>query len=174
MELFEAIQTRQSCRSYQKKDVEQEKLVRCMQAVRLAPSACNSQPWSFIVVNNPEVSPKLGELTRAYGINKFTVNVPAYVVVVEEPAMLIGRKEPDQKYAHGDVGIAVSHLCLSATAQGLSTCILGSFDAQGVRELLEIPQEKTIRLVVAVGYADPDDKLREKKRKSLDEFVRFI
>ena len=88
-------------------------------------------------------------------------------------AYLIGGKEPNQKYAHIDIGLSVSQLCYAATQQGLSTCIMGSFDQKMLLDSLGITEPKRVLLVVAVGYA-ATDALRPKKRKPLDEVMTYI
>ena len=98
---------------------------------------------------------------------------PAFVIVCEEDAYLIGGKEPNQKYAHIDIGLSVSQLCYAATQQGLSTCIMGSFDQKMLLDSLGITEPKRVLLVVAVGYA-ATDALRPKKRKPLDEVMTYI
>lgn len=174
MKLFEAIEQRQSCRNYSGKVVEKEKLIRCIKAAQLAPSACNSQPWSFVVVSNRDCVEKVTEAVLESGMNKFCENVPAYISVVEEPAYLRG-DTANPKYAHGDMGMAVENICLAATAQGLSTCIMGAFGpADRMKTILGIPQESNLRLVIAIGYAAEGDTIRPKKRKSIDEIAKFI
>ena len=174
MEFFDVIKQRESCRNYAEKPVEKEKLLACIEAAQIAPSACNSQPWSYVVVSNPELRDKVAKNTQERGLNKFTEKCPVFIVVVEEPAYLIGNKnEPNQKYAPIDIGLSVSQLCLAATAQGLSTCIMGSFEEDELKTLVGVPREKKIRLVLAVGYA-ATDALRNKTRKPLDQIARFI
>ncbi|WP_040196980.1 nitroreductase family protein [Candidatus Soleaferrea massiliensis] len=175
MDYFELIAQRESCRNFTEKAVEQEKLVRCIEAARIAPSACNSQPWSFVLVNGGTLAPKTAKCLQSLGMNKFTDRCPTFVVVLEEKATLsakLGGKVKDQHYAPIDIGIAAAHLCLAATAQGLSSCIMGWFDEKKLKNLLSIPQNKRIRLVVGIGYA-ADDKLREKKRKPLEQILTF-
>ena len=174
MSLAEA---RQSCRNYDPaRRPTREQLETCIRAARLAPSACNSQPWHFTVVNDPEVSPAVAEATRLFGLNKFTENCPAYVVVCEQPARLMRRVTEfvsSQHYAQMDVGIATAHLCYAAAAQGLSTCVMGCFDEARLRELLPLPAEGRVRLVLAVGFA-AQDPLREKVRKPLEEICTYV
>ena len=173
MEFFETIKQRESCRNYDGRMVEKEKLLACVEAAQAAPSACNSQPWSYIVVTNKDLLPQVAKITQAQGLNKFTNQCPAFVVVVEEPAYLIGsKKEPNQKFASIDIGLSVGQLCLAATAQGLSTCIMGSFAEADLKQLLAVPEEKNIRLVLAVGYA-ADSAVRPKKRKPVEQIARF-
>lgn len=173
---FELIKKRESCRNYSEKKVEREKLKKCIEAAGLAPSACNSQPWSFTVVDNPEIAPQVAKHLQGMGMNKFTDKCPAFVIVTEEKATLtarIGGKIKSQKYAPIDIGLATAQLCLAATQQELSTCIMGWFDEAKLKQLLDIAEEKRIRLVIAVGYA-VDEEGRPKNRKSLEDIARFI
>lgn len=173
---FELTAKRESCRDYSDKQVDTEILRKCIEAARIAPSACNSQPWSFTVVNNSELSSKVAKCLQELGMNKFTDNCPAFVIVTEEEATLIARiggKAKNQEYAPIDIGLATAHLVLAATEQGLSSCIIGMFKESKLKELLDIPKSKRIRLVIAVGYA-ATDKIREKNRKKLEDISRFM
>ena len=155
--------------------MEPEKLRRCLEAARLAPSACNSQPWHFTVVTEPALVKALVPCAQGGGMNRFASQVPAFVVVTEGQANLtasLGGKLKDQQYAQVDIGLATAHFCLAATAQGLSTCILGWFDESKLKALLDIPKSKRVRLVLCVGYAQTDE-VRPKKRKALEEIVNF-
>lgn len=172
---FELIEKRESCRSYSDKGVEKEKLIKCIEAARLAPSACNSQPWSFIVVNG-EKSKEVAKCTQKTGMNKFTDNCPAFIIVCEEKATLsakIADLIESQSYAQIDIGLTTSHICYAATEQGLSTCILGWFDEGKLVDLLELSENTRVRLVIAVAYAQSND-LRVKKRKELDEIMTYV
>ena len=173
-DFFDLVKQRESCRNYNPdKRPTKEQLVNCIEAAGLAPSACNSQPWSFIVINDPQKSPEVAHSIQASGINQFTEKCPAFIVICEEPAYLIGRPEPNQKYAQMDIGIATAHLCFAATQQGLSTCIMGAFDSEKLHETLGLPADKNIRLVLAVGHA-ANDQLRPKRRKAVDEIMTYI
>lgn len=174
---FDLIARRESCRNYDpQKQVEKEKLVKCIEAARIAPSACNSQPWSFVVVNSPAVSPQVAKCVQGMGMNRFTDKCPAFIVVVEEKATMTAKISgafKDQQFAQIDIGLATANICLAAVEQGLSTCIMGWLDEKKLKELLQIPKSKRIRLVLSVGYA-AEDHLREKKRKNLDEIMRIV
>ncbi len=127
-------------------------------------------------MNNPLVSPQVAKCLQDAGMNKFTDHCPAFIVVIEEKATLSARISgvvKSQNYAPIDIGIATAHICLAATAQGLSTCVMGWINEGKLKELLEIPQPKRIRLVIGVGYA-ASDVVREKKRKSLEEITKFV
>ena len=173
-DFFQLVNQRESCRNYDPdKSPTKEQLINCIKAAQLAPSACNSQPWSFIVINDPELSKDAAPCMQIRGLNKFTEKCPSFIVVCEEDAMLIGRSEPDQKYASIDIGIAVAHLCYAATQQGLSTCIMGAFDPEALLKVLGITEPKRVRLVIAVGYA-ATEQLRPKRRKELEEIMTYL
>lgn len=175
MELFETLVNRQSCRNYATTPVEKEKLVKLVEAAQLAPSACNSQPWSFVVVSSEEKVAAVRDNIMNVGFNKFCVNVPAYIAIIEEPAYLRPNAPANAKYAHGDMGMAVENLCLAATALGLSTCIMGAYGPDDkMKEILEIPQDTNLRLVLSVGYAAEGDPIRPKKRKALEDVCKFL
>ncbi len=171
---FTLIEKRESCRNFDSRPVEKELLCHMVEAARLSPSACNSQPWRFTVVSG-EKREALAQCTQGMGMNKFTNDAPAFIVISEERATLaasIAGKVKDQQYAPIDIGLATAHLCLAATSLGLSTCILGWFDEGKVKALLGDTVGNRIRLIIAVGYAK-DDTLRPKKRKALDEILYF-
>ena len=168
--------TRQSCRSYdESRPVEQEKLDAILEAARLAPSACNGQPYHFTVCRG-EIAKEVALLTRgSMGMNKFAVQAPVLLVISEEPYVKtagMGAKIKNNDYRSMDIGIATAYLTAEAAAQGLSTCILGWFDDEKLRALCSI--DSPIRLVITLGYASAEDKLREKKRKALDELITYI
>jgi nitroreductase len=167
---------RQSCRDYQDKPVDHAKLVKCVEAAILAPSACNSQPWKVVVVENPAKAKEVAETTAQMGVNKYLAQAGAWFVVLEEPCKLMPKIAPlfdSQVFAKGDLGGFVLSLCLEAESQGLGTCIVGLYDRPKLRELLDIPAWQRIHIVIAVGYP-ASDKVRAKSRKSLDEVARFV
>ncbi|AWI05232.1 nitroreductase family protein [Clostridium drakei] len=173
---FDLINKRESCRNYEDKPVEKEKLIACIEACRIAPSACNGQPWKFIVVNNKELSFKVAKCLQNLVMNKFTDKCPAFIIILEEKSDIkarIGGTIKNQDYSSIDIGIATAHLCLAATELGLSTCIMGWFNEKELKTLLSIPKSKRVRLVVSIGYS-ADKKLRNKIRKSIDEISLFI
>ncbi len=166
---------RQSDRGYEDKPVEREKLDRCLEAARIAPSACNSQPWMFIIVDHPELKNKIADATsnRLLPLNHFTKQAPVHVVVVQEQPRLvstIGGAIKDKEYPLMDIGIAAAHFCLQATAEGLGTCMLGWFNERKVKKLLHIPKSKRALLIIAVGYSNQET--RSKKRKTMGEITR--
>lgn len=172
-DFFDLIHSRQSCRNFSERKVERDKLIRCGEAARLAPSACNSQPWEFVAVQDGPLLAKVSACARALGGNAFTKKCTSFVAVVEKTAMLMSTagSAPDQKYARFDMGLATMQFCLAATEQGLSTCILGSVDKKELKSLLSV-ENGEVFVLIAVGYA-ADDSLRKKQRKDLNEVLHF-
>jgi len=173
MNFLELAQKRQSVRSYKDTAVEREKIERCLEAARLAPSASNSQPWHFVVIDEPALKNQVAEKTfgRLVSFNHFTLQAPVLVAVLTEASKLIaklGGSLNDKQYNHFDVGMATEHFCLQATEEGLGTCILGWFDEKAVKELLNLPKSKRIDLIITVGYPSKDE-IRKKNRKPIDE-----
>ncbi len=168
MNFTEIAKARQSCRSYdENRPVEPEKLQAIMEAVQLAPSACNGQPYRFTVCQG-ELAKEVAKATMGMGMNKFAAQAPILVVVSEEPyvkSAAVGAKLKKNDYRSMDIGIAVAYFTAEATAQGLSTCILGWLDDEKLRNLCGL--SSPARLVITLGYAKEGDSLRPKKRKEL-------
>ena len=176
MDFLEIANARQSCRSYdESRPVEHEKLQRVLDAARLAPSACNGQPY-ILTVCTGEKAKEVALLTRGFGgMNKFAVQAPVCIVISEgayNRTAALGSKVKGNDYRSIDIGIMTAYLTAEATAQGLSTCILGWLDDEKIRAA--IGTDSATRLVITLGYAAEDDKLRPKKRRELHELVRFM
>ncbi|MBR6755969.1 MAG: nitroreductase family protein [Peptococcaceae bacterium] len=165
---------RQSDRAYQDQPVKREDILTCLEAARLAPSACNSQPWKFVVVDEPALRAQVAAAiaNNPAGINKFAETAPVFVAVVEEQAKLFNDKIPSDTWAYYDLGAATEHFCLQAAELGLGTCIMGAFDNDKVKELLQIPAERKLRVIVALGYPS-SDVLRTKMRKEIKDIASF-
>ncbi len=177
MNFQELAEKRESCRAYKDIPVEREKLTACIKAAQTSPSACNSQPWGFIVVDDPQIAKQISPILQdgVLPINRFTRNCNAYIIIVEENANLsskLGGRFKDQDFAQIDIGIASQMICLSAAEQGLGTCIMGWFDEKKLKALTEIPKSKRIRLVLAIGYPESDT-ARPKVRKPIEEILHF-
>lgn len=169
MNLYELIQKRQSDRKYDSRPVDRDMVIKCLESARLAPSACNSQPWKFVVVDEPELLKEMASAAAGMGMNKFAAQAPVIVAVVLEKMNFtasIGSVIKDKEYSLLDVGIAVEHFCLQATELGLGTCILGWFDEKKVKKLLGISNHR-VPLLITLGYAAGEH--RQKSRKSLEE-----
>ena len=174
MNFTEIALTRQSCRSYDEtREVEQEKLDSVLEAARLAPSACNSQPYHFTVCRG-QAAKEVAAATQGMGMNKFSSQAPVLIVISEatyNKSAALGSKVKGNDYRSIDIGITTAYLTAEATAQGLSTCILGWFDDDRIRKLCGL--EYPARLVITLGYAK-DEIIRPKKRKDMAELIAEI
>ena len=175
MDFMEIANARQSCRSYDEtRAVEPEKLQAVLEAARLAPSACNGQPYVLTVCTG-EKAKEVALLTRGMGgLNKFAVQAPVCIVISEAPynrTAALGARVKGNDYRSIDIGILTAYLTAEATAQGLSTCILGWLDDEKIRA--GCGTNAATRLGITLGYASEDEKLRAKKRKALGEIFRF-
>jgi len=162
---------RQSCRSYDpEREVEEEKLTAILESGRLAPSACNGQPYHFTVCRG-ENAKAVAKACMGMGMNKFASDAQILIVISEKPyvkSAAIGAKVKHNDYRSIDIGIAAAYLTAEAAAQGLGTCILGWFDNEKIRTACSLDGD--VRLVITLGYPK-DDPLRTKKRKDLDELI---
>lgn len=174
-DLLSLIKQRQSDRAYDpERPVEQEKLDYVLEAARLAPSACNAQPWTFVVVTDPSLRRQLASAISDMGMNHFSYQAPILIVMVQEAPNFTSRAGgwiKNKHYPDTDLGIAAAHLTLAAAEQGLGSCILGWFDEKKVRTLLEIPASRRPLLIISLGYSKQP--LRPKKRKPLSEMVSY-
>ena len=172
MNFLDIAQTRQSCRAYDEgRNVEPEKLNAVLEAARLAPSACNGQPYHFTVCRGEKAGAVAAAVT-SMGMNKFAAQAPVLIVVSEKPYVKsadLGAKVKGNDYRSIDIGIAAAYLTAEAAAQGLASCILGWLDDGKIRDICGLDQP--VRLVITLGYAKEGDPLRPKKRKELSELV---
>jgi nitroreductase len=175
MSFLDLANKRYSVRNYKTEPVPQEKVVRCVEAARLAPSACNSQPWKFVIVDDPKL---VNELAKAafeglLDFNNFAFKAPVLVLIVSERESLsakFGSIVKKKNFSLMDIGIAAEHFCLQAAQEGLGTCMIGWFNEKKVKKMLSIPKLKRVELVITVGFS-ADDKIPLKKRKSIDEIL---
>ncbi len=175
MNFTEIAKNRQSCRSYDPaRGVEEEKLERILESARLSPSACNGQPY-FITVCKGDAAKKVAKATQGMGMNKFATDAPILLVISEMPYVAtaaLGAKVKKNDYRSIDIGIVSAYITAEAASQGLGSCILGWLDDAEIRKICAL--DGTVRLVITLGYPKSDDKLRAKKRKDIDEFVKII
>ena len=173
MNFTEIALARQSCRAYDPhRPVEQEKLDAILEAVRLAPSACNGQPYHLTVCRG-QAAQAVAKATMGMGMNKFAAQAPILIVISEEAYVktaALGAKVKGNDYRSIDIGIAAAYLTAEAAAQDLGTCILGWLDDEKIREICGL--SRPVRLVVTLGY--PADTPIEKKRKKIEELVSVV
>jgi len=173
MDFVELVKKRRSVRGYLDRAVEREKIDYCVEAARLAPSACNSQPWHFVVVDEPGLRGQVAKATfgRMFSFNHFSMQAPVLVAIVSEKQKMFARfgEIVKKKDFHSmDVGIAAEHFCLAAAEMELGTCMLGWFDEAAIKKLLNVPKNKCVELVITVGYAEKEE-TKDKNRKETDE-----
>lgn len=177
MGFLDLVQMRHSVRSYAPTPVPREAIDRCLEAARLAPSACNSQPWTFVVVDDKETIAKCAEqaFSGLYSMNSFVKNAAALIVVITERSRysaLLGGYVRGTQYSLIDVGIACEHLVLQAAEEGLGTCWLGWFNEKRLKKLLGLPRSAKVDVAISMGYP-AGQKEGSKNRKSLDEVRRY-
>ena len=176
MDFKSLVLARQSDRSYLDQPVENDKLLRILECARMAPSACNAQPWHIIVVNDPELRNTIADATseKILGMNHFTKQAPIHLVLVEEAANFssgFGSWVKRRHFPLIDIGIIAAHICLAAADEGLGSCMIGWFDEKKVKKALDVPSSKRVQLIIAVGY--PASKTRNKIRKPVGEIVSY-
>ena len=175
MNFLEIANARQSCRKYDPaRIVEEEKLIAVLEAGRLSPSACNSQPYHLTVCRG-NAAREVADHVTGMGLNGFAKDVPVMIVISEKPYVktaALGAKVKKNDYRSIDIGILAAYVTAEAAAQGLGSCILGWLDDEKIREICSL--DAPVRLVITVGYAKEGDKLRQKKRKDMTEIVKFI
>ena len=174
-DFLKLVASRQSDRAYDtSRAVEPEKLAQILEAARLSPSACNAQPWKFVVITEPELARQVGKATAGLGMNKFAKDAPVHILIVEESMNItsfLGTKIKDKYFPLIDIGIAASHIALAAESLGLGSCILGWFDEPAIKRLTGIPQGKRLLLDITIGY--PLKPKRPTSRKPAEKVISY-
>lgn len=178
MNFLELVKKRKSIRKYSSRPVPREMIDSCLEAARLAPSACNSQPWFFIVVDDEKIKNEIAKkaLSGIYKMNAFVREAPTLIVVLTEHSTYIARMGGQLrhvKYSLIDIGIACEHLILRAVELGLGTCWLGWFNEKAVKKVLGLPKSKRIDVIISLGYPEVTEG-KDKKRKSLKIIRRYL
>ncbi len=171
LDFLHLAETRQSCRTYDSsREIEQEKLHRIIESARLAPSACNSQPWHIITVTDKSHRQEVADALMSMGMNGWAPQATAYMAIVKESPNFSARLGGWIKNKHFpliDCGILASYITLAATAEGLGSCILGWFEEKKLLKTLKVPRSKRILMVIALGYAN--DEHRNHVRHDIDK-----
>ena len=190
MDVFEAIKKRRSIRSYQSDGIPDEVLDRLLNALRLAPSGGNLQPYKFIVVRDTETRAKLAAACnwspgRPRG-QDFIAQAPLVIVACSSKEKALSRYYKDGKaflaierdlpaeadrtpagylnLVDIDLAIAMDHLTLAAVAEGLGTCWVAALDEQAVKKVVSVPEDMRVQVVMPVGYTDSWPESRPRKR----------
>ena len=172
MKFLDLARSRQSVRRYLDRPVDRAVIDRCLEAARLAPSACNSQPWSFLVVDDPAVVRAVSDaaFSGIYRMNRWAATAPVLIVVITGKSKYyttLGGQVRDTRYNLIDVGIAGEHIALQAAEEGLGTCWMGWFNEKAVKRLLGLPRRTKTDIIISLGYP-ADERVREKQREPLD------
>ena len=175
---MEEIRNRKSIRKYQNKKVEKEKVIQILESARLAPSGSNTQPWTFLIVEEEDTKEKL---SMADHQQNWMMTAPVFIVCVADIQCRVSTDslikldenspEPELKLIIRDTAIAIEHMLLEAEHLGLATCWTGWFEQDAVRPILHIPEDKYVCGIVTLGYGDEMPKQRP--RKALEEIVRY-
>lgn len=165
MTFKELCQARYSCRKYQNRPVETEKLNYVRECVRLAPSAVNKQPWCFILVDNSQ--PELFELVKKTYHRDWIDSVPAIILCMKKESECWVRRYDNKPHADIDLAIAIEHLCLAATEQGLATCWICNFDINQFHDTVPMAEGLEPVALIPIGYAA--DEPNNKVRKNMEE-----
>jgi len=176
MDFDKLILQRESVRKYTDKEISKEDILKCVEAARMTPSAHNSQPWTFVIVDDKELVKKVAECTvnTVVKFNKFVKDAKVIVAIVMEKThfAMVGSNKTDENYNFIDMGAAAEHFCLQAADIGIGTCILGYYDEKKVKSLLNVPGNKRVGLLISMGYS-PFEGAREKKRNPLNAMCSF-
>ena len=173
---LELAAARRSIRRYKADPVEREKLDLCLEAARLAPSACNAQPYKFLVIDEPALKEKFcaAAFTGVYSACKFAAAAPVIIAVISGTGKLsawLGNQVQGTNFRLMDIGIAAEHFVLAAAEQGLGTCWLGWFSARAGAKALGLGAGKKIEVLLAVGY--PAESPAPRPRKKTEEFSAY-
>lgn len=177
MSFLELVNNRYSVRNYKNTPVPKDTIRRCIEAARLAPSACNCQPWKFIIIDRPDFKDSLAKAAfeGLLDFNHFVFKAPALVFVVSQRQKLsakFGSIIKRKNFSQMDIAIATEHFCLQAAEEGLGTCMLGWFNEKKAKKLLSIPTFKRIELIISVGFS-ADKTIPHKNRKTIHEIMAY-
>lgn len=155
--LDEIIKSRRSIRRYADRHVEREKILACLQAARLAPSAENVQPWRFLVIDDQELKKRVSDsaFSGIYLTSRFAAKAPVLIILMAKPDILanrLGRLVQGTQFYLLDLGIAGEHFILKAEELGLATCWIGWFNLKGVKKILKIPSKYRPVAIISLGY----------------------
>lgn len=172
MEYTELIRTRESIRNYDlTRPVSKEVLEKILNAGRLAPSACNYQPWKILVISSAAMLEKV----KACYQRDWLKEAPQIIVMVGLKNQAWNRTYDGYNSIETDVAIAMTHIILAAENEGVGTCWIAAYNPFLLKETLGIKEDQLIFGITPLGYPKPGfQKTLMKKRKSLEETVEFL
>ena len=175
----ELVQRRRSVRRYTSEPVPRPLVDQCLEAARLAPSACNSQPWSFLVVDEPGRRDRLAAaaFSGVYAMCAFARQAPVLVAMVTERSRFsaaLGGLWRGVQYNLVDIGIAGEHFALQAAELGLGSCWLGWFDEKAVHRELNLPRGTRVDILFSLGWPADTPPPAGQVRRPLDAIRRYV
>ncbi|OGT97350.1 MAG: hypothetical protein A2298_02540 [Gammaproteobacteria bacterium RIFOXYB2_FULL_38_6] len=186
MEFKELVLKRYSCRKFSGVPIEKEKIIQCIESARVSPSACNAQPWKFVVIDNPEIRKKVAEAATSgiYRLSKFLNEAPVIILVLADKGSFLSRAGSlirNTRFYLIDIGIVCEHIVLQAAELGLGTCYVGWFNEKAVKKVLNIPEKYEIPSIICMGYPDESYKSKDpirrhagsETRKPIDDILSF-
>lgn len=160
---------RYSCRHYSQESISREQILHILESARLAPSACNRQPWKFMVITEAE---ELAKVCESYDRN-WIKEAPAAIIVLGNRNEAWHRQYDNYDATDIDIAITTEHICLAATAEGLGTCWVCNFEPKTLRNTLNIPEELEPLVIIPIGKPAEGHSAPEKKRKDLEELIQW-
>ena len=168
-DFFELVSSRYSCRAYTNAPVSHDEVMAILETARLAPSACNRQPWKFMVLTTPEDR----EAVISCYNRDWIKTAPVFIVALGCEADAWHRESDNFDATPVDLSIACEHICLAATSLGLGSCWVCNFDSAELCFKLGISDEWTPIAIIPIGYQNPEVAVPAKKRKTIDEIVQW-
>ncbi len=177
MKFIDLVKKRASVRKYLDKSISRKALLECLEAARLAPSACNAQPWKFIIIDNKDAIKSLSKniCHTVFSFNKFIAEAAALVIVISDKQGFLRKAAGKLKgtdYYLIDIGIACQHLTLQAEELGIGSCWIGWFDEKKLKQTLNLSKRSKIDIVICLGYSDSQP-AKPKSRKPLNQVASF-
>ena len=171
------VKGRRSIRRYIQMPVEREKILKCIEAARLAPSADNVQPWRFVIIDDPEIKERFASevFSGIYFPSRFAAKAPVLILILSRPDILANRLGKYIQKIHFhliDIGIAGEHIVLQAEELGIGTCWIGWFNMRKARKYFKLPRKYKVVSLISMGYYEKKPS-KEKKRKKLSEITWF-
>ena len=175
LDFINLIKIRQSCRDFNDKPLDKELVEQIADLSRLAPSACNSQPWNMICVTDKEKIEAVAKSLQERGMNKFTDKAKAFIVLVEKQAVLkerVSGKFNRNHFVKYDIGQLCAYITLIAKDMGVDSCIIGWINQEMLRNAVGYREDEESNIVIALGYSDCE--LRQKIRKNKEDVIRIL
>ena len=167
-QLYELSRDRFSCRAYSSRPVDRDTLLAVMDVARLAPSACNKQPWMFLIADSDELRNAIFESYDREWIR----TAPEFIIACGLHTQAWHRSFDGKDHTDVDLSIAIEHICLAATAMELATCWVCNFDQQIIREAFRLPDNMEPIAIIPLGYPAEGSQIPDKNRLHLADIVR--